>query len=251
MELRFVGQHMDRGAIPLRFLAKIADPLHKLLSASAYHIRHGKDFSHGLPASWNSILDLRLAAIGYGSTRLFLTGNVTPDLAGDSALQDGLNEIFNLLNAKSEDLFYSIHRIGPAAARGLTDFLIEVEKEQTAAEFSWTAPDDAQKRWEGRLDEIIRLRAILESTTETATTINEQLVGIVTLLSDTGRVDIVPDGSSAKIRITYPKSCHEWVAGVSLHQRIHVDVEKTTCFDRTSETEKSTYSLTGPVSKVS
>lgn len=247
MELRLMSPAMERGAIPLRFLARLSGPLHKFIAAGAYHIRHGKDFSRGIPAAWSNLLDLRLAGIGYGSTRLYLTGNVTPDLAGDSALQDSLTEIFNVLNAPREEFFDAIHRIGPAATRGLAEFLGEVEKENTAVEFAWISQDNQSMRWDGRTDEITRLRATLEEAEANAHRTNDEISGIVTLLSVTGRIEIVPEGYTSKIKITYPKGFPEWVAGVSLHDRVIAPVETTTWFDPATEKERQRFALIGPI----
>lgn len=247
MELRLRAQHLERGDIPLRMLAKLAEPLHRLIAGAAYHIRHGRDANRGIPTEWTNELDLRLAGIGYGSTRLFITGKVSPDLAGDSALQDSLAAIFGLLNAGPGEFYEATHRAGKTATSGLTEFLRELEREHSSAEFSWTSPTQERLTWQGSSDKIIALRASLEAFAEQAEITLERVSGTVTLLAVTGRIELISAETGQKIKISYPKARQDWVAGISLHQQIFAQVEKTTWFDPAVDRSVSTYELVEPI----
>lgn len=247
MELRLLSPALERGAIPLRLLGKLAEPLHKFIAATAYRLRHGQDAARGIPAAWANQLDLRLARLSHGSTRMILTGNVHPDMAGDSALQEGLDAAFRLLNSGPAEFFDALHAMGPAAARGLGEFLHEMERENIAAEFGWIGPDNQARRWDGRLDEIVRLRATLEDADQHALVSMETLSGSITLLAATGRIEIVPDGEMRKIRVTYPKGDQTMVAGVTLHERVTITVEKTSWPDPASGETISRYQLAAPI----
>lgn len=247
MELRLISPALERGAIPLRLLARLAEPLHKLLAASAFRNKYGTNFKR-ISAWFSESLDLRLASVSHGSTRLLLTGNVTPDLIGDSPLQAALETVFRLLNAERDEFFDALHELGPAAAKGLSAVLEEMEKGHIAAEFSWAGPDDRLRRWDGGLNEIARLRSALNSADSALETSIETLTGTVTLLSVSGRIEIMPEGSSVKLRIKYPKANQRLVAGVTLNQSVRVTVEKTSWPDPANEEVRLTrYVLAEPI----
>lgn len=245
--LRLISPTLERGAIPLRLLARISGPLHKFIAGTAYHLWHGKDPSRGIPSHWSNELDLRLAGVGHGSTRLYLTGNVKPDLAGDSALQGGLDAIFSLLNAQPEEFFDALHTMGPVAAKGLTEFLKTMEAEGINTEFSWMAPDNCLHKWNGNYQEIVRLRSVLDEANSTFERSFETIYGTVSLLSSTGRIEILQDDSNAKVKIKFPKGNKDWLAGITLHQRVEAVVEKTTWPDPVSDERHRRYILVEPI----
>lgn len=248
MQLRLISPALERGAIPLTLLSKLTRALHGFLAASAYRSRFGTNKTR-IDPRWSSALDLRLASVGHGSTRLLLTGNVATDLAGDSPLQSALDTVFRLLNAEQEAFLEALHDLGPVAAKWLSEFLGEMEKGRIAAEFTWAGPDENFRRWEGGSQEISRLRSALNAVEDTVEIITEILVGTVTLLAASGRIEITPEGSNSKLRIKYPKANQGWVNEISLYQRVEATVEKTSWPDPANEGARLTrYMLVAPIS---
>jgi len=241
-ELRLSGVQLECGPIPLPLLARIAGPLNSLITGAAYRNRYHHDATHGFPDEWIDALDLRLAAVTPGSSRLMLTGNVTPDLAGDSALQDGLSAVFDLLTAPAEKAVERIHDIGITAGRSLVDLLGVLERDRLTCVLSWTTPANEARTWGAGLQEITLLRQLLVSIGEPTETI-ESLFGVVTLLAATGRIEVLPDRESACVKIRFDKRAPELVRGLTLGTYAEFVVVCTRYQDPIKNTEIRRYRL--------
>lgn len=234
IDFRLIGNQVTDGTITLGLLARIAGPLADVLQAAAYRFRYKDEDKAEARHHVRQILDLRLAGLGEGSTRLYLTGNATPDLAGQSLLEEAMKQFFTLLNADRDSFFDAIHAMGPRAARAAEALLKAMESEEIAAELNWTAPDLQSYRWEGKTDRIILLRSLLEQTEERQTEIVE-LQGSISLLSDTTRLEIREDGKFRPTKIRYRKDQLPLIAGLTVSQRVTVETEKTSFFDKAEQ----------------
>lgn len=234
INFRLIGNQVTDGTITLGLLAKLAGPLAEVLHAAAYRLRYKDEEKPEARNHIQSLLDLRLAGMGEGSTRLYLTGNATPDLAGHSLLEDSMRQLFALLNADQEGFFEALHAMGPRAARAAESLLKAMESEEVAAELSWTTPEQQSFFWEGRTDRITMLRSLLEQTEERQTETVE-LKGTISLLSDTLRLEIREDGRGKPTKIRYRKEQGPLIAGLTVSQRVIAEVEKTSFFDKSEQ----------------
>lgn len=234
IDFRLIGNQVTDGTITLSLLAKLAGPLADVLTAAACRFRYKDEDKPGAREQVQRMLDLRLAALGEGSTRLYLTGNATPDLAGQSLLEESMKQLFALLNADQEGFFDSVHAMGPRAARAAEALLKAMESEDVAAELTWTAPSAQSYHWEGRTDRITQLRAMLEQTEERQTEVIE-LRGAISLLSDTTRLEIREDSKSRATKIRYRKDQLPMIADLTVGQRVVVEAEKTSFFDKSEQ----------------
>jgi len=234
IDLRLVGNQVTNGTIRLGLLAKLAAPLADVLTATAHRLRYRDDDK---PGSWDQIsglLDLRLASLGSGSTRLYLTGNAALDLTGQSVFDASMKQLFALLNADQESFFESVHAMGPRAARAAETLLKAMETEDVAAELTWTSQSEQPYYWEGRTDRITQLRALLEQTEERQTE-SLELQGAISLLSDTTRLEIREDGKTKATKIRYRKDQLPLIADLTVGQRIVLEVEKTSFYDKSEQ----------------
>jgi len=234
IDFRLIGNQVTNGTIRLGLLAKLAAPLADVLTATAHRFRFRDDDK---PGSWDQVgrmLDLRLAALGAGSTRLYLTGNAALDLTGESLFDVSMTQLFALLNADQESFFDSVHAMGPRAARAAETLLKAMETEDVAAELSWTSHNAQPYYWEGRTDRITQLRALLEQTEERQTEVLE-LRGAISLLSDTTRLEIREDGKAKATKIRYRKDQLPLIADLTVGQRVVLEVEKTSFYDKSEQ----------------
>lgn len=234
IDFRLVGNQVTDGTIRLGLLAKLAAPLSDVLTATAHRFRYRDDDK---PGSWEQVsrmLDLRLASLGSGSTRLYLTGNAAIDLTGESLFEASMTQLFSLLNADQESFFDSVHAMGPRAARAAETLLKAMESEDVAAELSWTSHNAEPYFWEGRTDRITQLRALLEQTEERQTETLE-LRGAISLLSDTTRLEIREDGKTKATKIRYRRDQLPLIADLTVGQRVVVEVEKTSFYDKSEQ----------------
>lgn len=244
IDFRLVGNQVTNGTIRLGLLAKLAAPLADVLTATAHRFRFRDDDK---PGSWEQIsrmLDLRLASLGSGSTRLYLTGNASMDLTGESLFDTSMTQLFALLNADQESFFDSVHEMGPRAARAAETLLKAMETEDVAAELSWTSQSAQPYYWEGRTDRITQLRALLEQTEERQTEMLE-LRGAISLLSDTTRLEIREDGKAKATKIRYRKDQLPLIADLTVGQRVVLEVEKTSFYDKSEQRLIEQYRLGG------
>lgn len=234
IDFRLIGNQVNNGTIRLGLIAKLAAPLADVLTSAAHRFRYRDDDK---PGSWDQVsqmLDLRLAALGSGSTRLYLTGNTTLDLTGQSLFDASMKQLFALLNADQEGFFDSVHAMGPRAARAAETLLKTMEAEEVAAELSWTSLNAQPYYWEGRTDRITQLRALLEQTEERQTE-HLELRGTISLVSDTTRLEIREDGKSKATKIRYRKDMFPLIGDLTVGQRVVLAVEKTSFYDKSEQ----------------
>ncbi|MGH8633591.1 MAG: hypothetical protein ACRET7_05605 [Burkholderiales bacterium] len=243
IEWRLIGNRVENGTVPLNLLARLAGPLNRLISSAAFRIHHADDPHHGVPDDWQRLLDLRLAGIGTGSSRLFITGNVAPDLAGDSPLQDALDAMFDLLGAPNDKFVEHVHDVGAVASRALVEFLRESERESIGIHARWVAPSGQERYWDGRPQEITRVRSLLEQAGDMQES-EAELEGTVSLLASTGRIELFSEASPyGKVKVSYNRRNPELVSKLSLYEHVQLAVRRATFFDPIRQRSVDRYSL--------
>ncbi|PCH51966.1 MAG: hypothetical protein COC20_04760 [Cellvibrionales bacterium] len=240
ISLRLIGNQLT-GSIRLKSLINIIEPLNSFLEQSAWRFwdRDGK--AEKLDKKFSNLLDLRLAGIESGSTELLIIGNTSPDLTGDSALEEGLKNIFGLLGSNNESFENHIHSVGMPACRALSTLLERMEKQNVAAEFGWNGPDKNHV-WEGRVQEITRIRALLEDLGEPKIE-TEKFNGIVQVLSIRNKIEIYRPDNETKIVANYHRSFSSEINELHLGDQREFVVEKTVYPFRVAKTKKDAFTL--------
>jgi hypothetical protein len=231
VDLRLIGNQVTNGTIRLALIAKIAAPLAEVLTAAAHKARYQDDEKPGSWAMVSSMLDLRLAGLSAGSTRLYLTGNAAEDLTGHSLFDASMRQLFALLNADQESFFESVHEMGPRASRAAETLLKVMEAEEVSAELNWTSVSAQAYHWEGRTDRITQLRAMLEQTEERQTEV-VRLRGAISMVSDTTRIHIREDGKTKVTKIKYRRDQLPLIADLTVGRRVVLEVERTSFYDK-------------------
>lgn len=227
VDLRLLGPRAD-GTISLDWFLKAMDPLSRAWKLAAHHLRYGNDHQRGaVGADVVTALNLKLAGIGHGSTRIFVTGNAMPDLTGESLLQATLQQVFQLLNARQDDFYDAVDAVGGRAAHQMGEFMRELDRGGFAAEFSWHAPRGHQF-WEGRPDEIMRIRALLDTVKEPER-YPETLTGGVAGITDTGKLELRTEGG--KVVIRFPLRLTEQVQRLTIAAPATIEVETARYWD--------------------
>lgn len=199
VDLRLIGPRAN-GSIPLDWFVSAMEPLSKAWKLAAYRLRYGNEPSRSVSEDVTSALNLKLAGIGYGSTHIFLTGNAIPDLTGESLMQSTLTQMFRLLNADQDEFYDAVDAVGGKSAGQFNEFMKALDSAGLAAQFTWQSPKGVAF-WEGRPDEITRIRAML-NTIQEPEKYEEILNGRVAGITDTGRLDLRTD--EGKISIRFP-----------------------------------------------
>lgn len=225
VSLRLSGAQLAEGRMPLRLLPKLTDPLNAALEQSAWRVWDSRGDASRIDPGFIRELDLQLADIGAGSTRLAIVGNTAPDLTGVSALETALRDVFDVLAADVDAMMDRVHAIGFRAGKSLCDFLRLLERENLAVDLTWTAPDQAYE-WHGNAQEVTRVRALLDDIGQPTTT-TESFCGQVNVLSIRNRMEIERLDTHEKIRLSYHKSLTDSVQQLRLADELTFKVEKT------------------------
>jgi hypothetical protein len=227
VDLRLIGPRAN-GSISLDWFVAAMTPLSKAWRLAAHRLRYGQDASRsGVAADVVSALNLKLAGLAYGSTRIFVTGNSMPDMTGESLLQATLTQTFRLLNSKHDDFYDAVDAVGGKSAHQLSEFMKSLDDAGLAAQFTWQSPKGRQY-WEGRPDEITRIRSLLDTLREPE--IYEELVqGRVAGITDSGRLDLRTD--EGKISIRFPLKLTEQVQRLTITSDAKIRVQTARYWD--------------------
>lgn len=226
VDVRLIGPRAN-GSIPLDSFLDTIGPLSKAWKFAAHRLRYGHDAVRGAASDVISALNFKLAGLAPGSTHVFITANAAPDLTGDSLLQATLDQTFMLLNASHDEFYDAVDAIGGKSANQLSEFMRGLDKAGLAVQFSWNSPKGL-RRWEGRPDEITRVRALLGTVNEPET-YPETLHGSVAGITDTGRLALrTPEG---KVLIRFPLKLTEQVQKLRIRSEATIKVETSKYWD--------------------
>lgn len=221
--MRLFGSHLDKGAVPLHLLSRVASYFDRAMGYTSYRIQHGKEAKRKVPDNIQRTLDLRLADVAFGSTELVITGNTLPDLAGDSLLESSLKLTFELLTSPDNSLAEHAAIAGPMAARMVGLLLGEFERERCGVDIRWIDSSDIEHRW---LAEPLTVSTVRNRLMQLAESPPETIIidGVVELLSTTGRIVIRPNDGGDKISARFPRDLYQLVQNLHLgtHSRFEL-----------------------------
>ncbi len=229
LDLRFMGVRAE-GSILLDSFIKIAEPLSLALKCAAQRLRYGSNDSQIKPEIADT-LNIKLAGIKYGSTRILLTGNGRPDLTGSNLLHETLIQTFRVLNANNDDFYDAIDAIGGKAANHFGDAVKAIDNAGLGAEFTWNTPTN-NFFWRGLPDDLVRIKALLDTIKEPEIYM-ETITGMVAGILDTGRLDLRTD--EGKITIRYPMKLTESVQRLVISKPASIKVQTSKYWDAISK----------------
>lgn len=242
IELRLIGGEVNNGTVPLDILANLAKTFSGLISSASAKIKLGQDVSGVIPFDVTQPLNLRFADISHGSSRLFITGDSSPDLFGDSLLENSLQGLFDLLSQDlNEGISDQVHYMGLRSIHNLAEFLKVLRKRSIELELSWTAPNEKKHLWYGRWDKIQTLEKLLDGFSATEPT-DAAIEGIIELISKSGKVDIRTSDDEL-IKVTYSKKLYSEVRKLRLGDFVRLDCKETTVFNASTQESRNKYSL--------
>jgi len=226
VDLRLIGPQAN-GSISLDWFIAAMNPLSKAWKLAAHRLRYGQDAVRSIGDDVVDALNLKLSGLAYGSTRIFVTGNGTPDLTGESLLQATLTQTFSLLNAAPGDFYDAVDAIGGKSAHQLSEFMKALSDAGLAAQVTWQSPQGV-RTWEGHPAEINRLRTMLETLREPER-YQETIEGRVAGITDTGRLDLRTD--KGKVSIRFPLRLTQQVQCLTITTPTRLRVETAKYWD--------------------
>ena len=202
MELRLKGVLVDLGSIPLEILSIISGNLAALVQKAVHRIGSGKD-SRRVPTDVKNSLNLRLADLGPGSTKLGVTFSTGSCELVETVSSQAVKEIFSLLEAADEETFMAkISEIGSNSTINLKNIIDECERNSLNFDLTWIGPlSDGTKQVSISSDGIHRLTSRL-AMTKISKLPDEIISGELAVLSMYGKLEIASE--KGKIKASYP-----------------------------------------------
>jgi hypothetical protein len=242
VQIRLSGKRADDGRLPLPILSAISDSFTAAISAASQKIKNGRVVQR-ISAAMIDFVDLRLADVTSGSTRLFITGETAPDLFGNSLLEDSLEYAFALLNAENDDILSArVSEIGVRSAKAWRDLLDTVANAGLEMDLEWETPAHAVRRWSGTPESTTRLREALGAFSVVET---EHFTARATVvaLSLRGRFEL--NASGRILSGTFALDLTSRVMGIGLGDQVVAVLEKSVLQNAVTGTRKVGYTLLG------
>lgn len=222
IDLRIKANHINDGSIPLGLLSKLCEEIRTMVGFAAIRLINGGISKRRIPKSLNEELDLRLAGILQGSSRLILTASANRDLLNDGLNKGAFERIFSVLdtNGNGSQFLEAVNDLGPRSAKHLRELLKLISLNSAEIEFAWRYAGKTVRVWNGSLEAIKSVQCALA-----VTVIIEKerisLSGRIELLSRKEKLDLrVSDGRV--IRILYPQTLLPIVSALHLDQQVSI-----------------------------
>ncbi len=227
VEFRLRAPMFRQGAVPLRMITHVAEDIRRMIGYAALRLVQGGIRRKRVPDDLYDLLNLRLAGILPGSSRIVVAAAAHRDLFDDGIAKDALARIFSVLfsDGTGESFLEAVTDLGPSSARRLRDFLKLIRNYSAEVDFTWRYNGEIIQKWIGSTDAIDHVANALE-----VTELREQdeiiLTGRIELLSKRERLNLRLE-TGELIRILYPKSLLEIVSTFHLDQKLSLLCEVT------------------------
>jgi hypothetical protein len=222
LEFRLKASRFQDGSVPLRLVAKAADEIRQMLGYAALRLSRGGVDRKRVPEQLYDDLDLRLAAILPGSSRLVITTAAHRDLFDDGLAKNSLDRIFRVLESRGEgeEFLEAVTDLGRSSARRMRYFLHLVRASAAELELSWRYSGQLVRRWDGSDKELTAVTHALD-VTELNSREEVVLEGVIELLSKRERIHLLTD-TYRTIRVLFPKRLLPRVSELHLDQHVRL-----------------------------
>jgi hypothetical protein len=158
VQLRFKGNIARFGTFPLSLVGGLTNAFSNAIFQTSKYFQFGNKGGNRIDQIINENIDLRLEGLGAGSTIFYLSAKISPDLFGNSVIQNSLDNAFALLNSENLDsIIENISIVGSRSVRYYSDFFKELSNDNLELELTWHTPNEIIKGWDGTKDKILSL----------------------------------------------------------------------------------------------
>jgi len=241
IDLRLIGGQMDRGTIPLDVVSKLAREISEFIHSIAYRMQKGKDPRGTIPYKLQKTLDLRLAGVETGSTRLLITSKTNPNLFGQSLAEDSINAVFSVVNSKTDkDITDAVAAAGLRASRSISEMCNVLFKHKIQVEMKWDSPVGNDIVFKGNMSDLQNLSKSLNNLVKIPIeTLNVD--GTLSMASINGHFQVITDSNIYKGR--YPDNILYKIKHLYLGSKVTAKIEKETIENKTTGHVKEVFRL--------
>lgn len=237
LELRLKAPRFRDGTVPLRFASKATEEVRQMLGYAALRLTRGGLDRKRVPDDLYDELDLRLAAILPGSSRLLVTTAAHRDLLDDGLSKSALDRVFRVLESdgRGESFLEAVTDLGPSSARRLRDLLHLILASSAELDLQWRYSGETVRSWNGTDKALLSVAHALD-VTEINSREEVILAGAIELLSKRERLQLRTDDGKT-IRVLFPLRLLPRVSELHLDQAVRLRCSVTeTLNPYTSET---------------
>lgn len=222
VEMRLKAPGFEDGSIPLRLIAKISEEFRQMIGYAALRLTRGGIDRKRVPDDLYDELDLRLAAVLPGSSRLVMTASASRDLLDDGLSKNALSRFFRVLETRGtgENFLEAIADLGPSSAKRMRDLLHLVVASNAEVDLTWRYSGETVKAWKGTHQALSEVTHALD-VTEINAREEALLSGSVELLSKRERIHLRSDEGRI-IRVLFSLNLLPRVSELHLDQHVRL-----------------------------
>lgn len=242
VELRLLSHETAFGSIPLEFVGGITNNFSAMVFNTSKYLKFGRHSGKRKEKIVQDTIDLRLEAIGRGSTVFYLSAKTSPDLFGYSVVQNALESSFDLFESQNiEQITENISNVGSGSIKYYSKFLSELNKHDVEIDIKWENPEDVHKLWEGRKDNI---QMLYNTLNQLKISEPEDIIfdGELITISSKGRFEIVTK-ENQRIFGNFSHELLEAMKEFHIGDNCSGIITKTTLYNPMTEKEKVEYNL--------
>jgi hypothetical protein len=220
VEFRLKGKLFNFGSMPLREISRAAESIRQTIGYAAVRLVQGGLQAKRVPDNIYDLLDLRLAALLPGSSRMVVTANANRDMFDDGLSKSAIERIFNVLSSSGSGQAFldAVTELGPRSSRRLRQFLEFLRQNKAEIELTWDHAGSTVREWSAESDLIESLYSALTVTEQLEREVIS-IEGIIELLSNNERIHLTLESGST-IRILFPKRLIDKVSTLHLNQKV-------------------------------
>lgn len=222
VEIRLKAKQFNDGSAPLYLIARAAEDFRQLVGYAALRLTSGGINKKRVPGHLYEELDLRLAALLPGSSRLVITTTSNRDLFDDGIAKAALDRFFRVLesNGQGDEFLESVTDLGPQSSRRMRDLIELIRAQSAEVDISWRYGGNTVRQWEGNKENLSKVSFSLAVTE--VNSINEVILGgVVELLSKRERIHLRSETGEV-IKILFPKKLLPAIAELHLDQQVRL-----------------------------
>lgn len=242
IDIRLKGKVATVGKLPLDLLGEFAKNLSDCIIESSRKYQYGHKSSAKIVASIKNIVDLRFDRLVPGSTHILVTGNSSPDLFGNSMIENALINTFELLNVHNDsELMDKSEKYGGAGIKKLNKILSLSINNHLEFDLEWSSPNLKVFKWEGNSYKIKQLN---NSISKIETIIPEEIEISGTLFTQSlkGQIEIKNDENKL-FKVQFPMSFLEKIKEYQIGDDFSAVISKNTLKNSVTKEEKTSFEL--------
>lgn len=242
IKLRFKGASAHFGNLPLDYVGGLSTAFSGAIFHTSKFLQFGNKGGKKIERIVKKTIDLRLEDIKKGSTIFYISGKTSPDLFGNSVIQEALSNTFYLLESDSPDeISNTISKVGANSIKYFSDFFRELNEDDLEVQINWRTPKNEAKSWEGTKEKILNLYNSLNQI-KISEPIEIEFVGELVTISKKGYFEIITD-EKEKFRGKFPNDLLPLMKSLNIEDWCEGKIIKTLIFNPLTEKEKPEFSL--------